>query len=65
LREDFQKASGVFQQDGLAVAGNFSVLNFQAPNREWKKVTNGRIEKAREMKIDLGRRVCEQYVEYR
>ena len=38
LREEFRKAYGVFQQDGLAMAANYSVLNFQAPNREWKKV---------------------------
>ncbi|CAF1176648.1 unnamed protein product [Adineta ricciae] len=38
LKEAFQRAHGVFQRDGLAVAGNYSVLNYQYPDREWKKV---------------------------
>ena len=38
LKDEFKKAYGVFQQDGLAIAANYSVLNFQAPNKEWKKV---------------------------
>ena len=38
LKDEFKRASGVFQQDGLAVAANYSVLNFQSPNREWEKV---------------------------
>jgi hypothetical protein len=38
LKEEFQRAHGIFQQDGLSIAANYSVLNFQAPNKEWKKV---------------------------
>ncbi len=38
LKEEFQRAYGVFQHDGLAIAANYSVLNFQTPNKEWKKV---------------------------
>ncbi|CAF4269283.1 unnamed protein product [Rotaria socialis] len=38
LKDEFKRAYGIFQQDGLAVAGNYSVLNFQVPNKEWKKV---------------------------
>jgi hypothetical protein len=38
LKDEFKGAYGVFQQDGLAVAANYSVLNFQTPNKEWKKV---------------------------
>ncbi len=38
LKEEFQRAYGVFQRDGLAIAANYSVLNFQTPNKEWKKV---------------------------
>jgi hypothetical protein len=40
LKDEFQGAYGVFQQDGLSVAANYSVLNFQTPNKEWKKVEN-------------------------
>ena len=38
MKEEFKRAYGIFQQDGLSIAANYSVLNFQAPNREWKKV---------------------------
>jgi len=38
LKEEFKLAYGVFQQDGLAMAANYSVMNFQIPNKEWKKV---------------------------
>jgi hypothetical protein len=38
LKDEFKRAYGIFQQDGLAAAANYSVLNLQAPNREWKKV---------------------------
>ncbi|CAF4634716.1 unnamed protein product [Rotaria sp. Silwood1] len=38
LKDEFKRASGIFQQDGLAVAGNYSVLNFQLPAKEWKKI---------------------------
>ena len=38
FKEEFKKASGIFQPDGLAMAANYSILNFQSPNREWKKV---------------------------
>ena len=38
MRDEFKRAYGVFQQDGLAAAANYSILNFQGPNREWKKV---------------------------
>jgi len=39
LKDEFKRAYGVFQQDGLAVAANYSVLNFQLPIKEWKKVS--------------------------
>ncbi len=38
LKEEFKRAYGVFQHDGLAIAANYSVLNFQTPTKEWKKV---------------------------
>ncbi|CAF2443636.1 unnamed protein product [Rotaria sp. Silwood2] len=38
LKDEFKRASGIFQQDGLAVAANYSVLNFQLPVKEWKKI---------------------------
>ena len=38
LKEEFKRAYGIFQQDGLSIAANYSILNFQAPNKEWKKV---------------------------
>ena len=38
FKEEFSKAHGIFQNDGLAVSANYSVLNFQSPTREWKKV---------------------------
>ena len=38
LKSEFKRAYGIFQQDGLATAGNYSVWNFQKPNNEWKKV---------------------------
>lgn len=37
LKDEFKRAYGVFQQNGLAVAANYSILNFQSPNHEWKK----------------------------
>jgi hypothetical protein len=40
LKDEFKQAYGIFQQDGLAMAANYSILNFQAPNKEWKKVNN-------------------------
>ncbi|CAF4448524.1 unnamed protein product [Rotaria sp. Silwood2] len=38
FKDEFKRAYGVFQQDGLAIAANYSILNFQTPNNEWKKV---------------------------
>ncbi|CAF3472053.1 unnamed protein product [Rotaria sp. Silwood1] len=38
FKEEFKQAYGIFQQDGLALAANYSILNFQMPNNEWKKV---------------------------
>ncbi len=38
LKDEFKRSYGVFQKDGLAIAANYSVLNFQSPSREWKKV---------------------------
>ncbi|CAF0764536.1 unnamed protein product [Rotaria sordida] len=38
LKDEFKRAYGIFQQDGLAVAANYSVLNFQSPAKEWKEV---------------------------
>ncbi|CAF1490209.1 unnamed protein product [Adineta steineri] len=38
FKHEFKRAYGIFQQDGLAVAANYSVLNFQTPNKEWKTV---------------------------
>jgi hypothetical protein len=38
FKDEFKRAYGVFQQDGSAIASNYSVLNFQVPNKEWKKV---------------------------
>ncbi|CAF0799231.1 unnamed protein product [Adineta ricciae] len=38
LKAEFQRAHSIFQHDGLAMAANYSVLNYQMPNKEWKKV---------------------------
>ena len=38
FKKEFKRAQGIFQEDGLALAANYSVLNFQGPYREWKKV---------------------------
>ncbi|CAF1356498.1 unnamed protein product [Rotaria sordida] len=38
FKDEFKRAYGIFQQDGLAIAANYSILNFQMPNNEWKKV---------------------------
>lgn len=38
LKDEFKRAHGLFQQDGLTIAANYSILNFQAPHNEWKKV---------------------------
>ena len=54
LKEDFKRSYGVFQQDGLAIAANYSVLNFQAPNREWKKVRKLFIDLIRSMSFPGG-----------
>ncbi|CAF3686685.1 unnamed protein product [Rotaria socialis] len=38
LKDEFKRAHGIFQPDGLTLTANYSILNFQVPNNEWKKV---------------------------
>ncbi|CAF1262866.1 unnamed protein product [Didymodactylos carnosus] len=38
LIDEFKRSSSIFQKDGLSLAGNYSLYNFQMPKKEWKRV---------------------------
>ncbi|CAF0978280.1 unnamed protein product [Didymodactylos carnosus] len=38
LIDEFKRAPSIFQKDGLSLAGNYSLYNFQMPKKEWKRV---------------------------